>query len=109
MRGSPAAGSMRRKAWGGLNTGSTALERGGEDGGGRGAKGGLQDRRVAQVLAFRGDRPLQHHVAEALFHVAGKEARQHWVRIKAREAPPHDPPLGVHQGRTSAVANDRKV
>src|SRR5262249_33782998 len=73
------------------------------------ANGGLHNRRVAQILALRGDRPLQHHVAEALLHIAGEEPRQDRVRVKAREAPPRDPSFGVHQSRASAVADDRKV
>ena len=73
------------------------------------AERGLHDRRVAQIGAFRGDRPLQHHVAEPLLDVAGKKARQDGIRIEARKAPPRDAAADVHQRGGSAVADDRKV
>ena len=95
MRGRPATGSMRRKICGGLNTRSKRLK--------RGVKSVMRsalplasrmvvcdDRRVAQVGASAGDRPLQHHVAEALLLVAGKQAREDGIGIEARKAPPQD-------------------
>ena len=73
------------------------------------AQRGLHDRGVAQIGALRGDRALQHHVAEALLDVAGQQARQDGIGIEAREAPPGDAPDGVHQRSGAAVADDREV
>ena len=65
----------------------------------------LHDRRVADVGRSGLARVVHDHVAEALFLLAGQEAREDGIGIKARKAPPDDAAVGIDEGGHASVAD----
>ena len=70
---------------------------------------GLYDRRVAQVAGLVGDRTLHDDVAEALFLVAGQQAREYRIGIEARKAPPQQATLRIPERGRTTIANNGQV
>src|SRR5690606_7412400 len=70
---------------------------------------GDDDRRIAQVLGLDVLDPIQNHIGEALFLVAGEQAAEHRIAFETWKAPPGGARRRLKQGCGAAVADERKI